>query len=226
MTESFQDMKVEKILFDIPSTLSSKKKMFSSVLQNHPDLSKVCYIPGFQINESISGIDILGTSKVPTRKKDDYCQIELKTERPNDSSQKLCFLQKPFKEVPKNKEVFKLDEACMHHRELYPITFPESRKTVFPLHKSNESGFNLLTIEATTKKQSSFECPTDSQTGGKVVVCYPMAVQSIVVVPSSCVNPLESIQGYKPGVVLITVLLHVLSNEVEKEQAVQIISDE
>lgn len=341
MPESLKD--IEKVLLDIPSTLFSKKKMISTVLQKHPDISKICYIPGFQITESLSGnniLDIVNSScismlailqSIKDTKKDvsvtlitentqvhnkvacqrinllgaelwgqvrsilrehesldirlvdchpsinvatefivqvlynestnkygellyddgkvftnylyqvafdqqlpkyrqgtidDFCQIELKTERQHDSSQKVCFLQEPIKEVPKNKVALVLAEACMHNKELYPITLPESRTTLFPQQENNESGFHLLTMEATAKIQPSFGCMTDSQTKGKVVVVYPMVVKTTVVVPSSCVYPLESLKGYRPGVVLITVLLHALSQEVEKEQFVQIITDE
>ncbi|CAG2200670.1 unnamed protein product [Mytilus edulis] len=338
MSESLKD--IEKVLLDIPSTLSSRKKKICTVLQNHPDISKNLLYSGFQITESLSGnniLDIVNSSCIPmlailqsikdtkrdvsvtlitentqvhnkvacqrinlleaelwgqvrsilrehesldirlidchpsvnvaiefivqilgdesTNKYgkllyddgkvftnylyqvafdqqlpkyrqgtiDDFCQIELKTERQNDSSQKV---QEPIKEVPKNKVALVLAEACMHNKELYPITLPESRTTLCPQQECNESGFNLLAIEATAKIQPSFGCMTDSQTRGTAVVCYPMAVKTTVVVPSSCVYPLESLQGYKPGVVLITVLLHALSHNVEKEQSVQTITHE
>ncbi|CAC5426739.1 Narbonolide/10-deoxymethynolide synthase PikA1, modules 1 and 2 [Mytilus coruscus] len=164
---------------------------------------------------------------------DDYCNVAIKTEIANDIKQTFCVLQNDPQEMSKNHISLSLDEVSLHSKCLYPVTLTcvSHDQTVFAFKGTHCSEYDLLSCEstATIHELNGLTPITKSNTGpnndDKVVVCFPMRVQSTVEVPLTTVYPLQQLPGYKPGVIFASVLMHSLVHHVQKGHHAHILCD-
>ncbi|XP_069131978.1 phenolphthiocerol/phthiocerol polyketide synthase subunit C-like [Argopecten irradians] len=138
---------------------------------------------------------------------DEGFELQLKSKHPDDVRDTFYIIQEA-KNNDSNDLSLTLASVVLHDPDVYPLTLQSAESNVPLWIEDNEDGFDVLTFEA-------LGYPNDKKQD-LVVACYPMSVQSKVVVPKDCTCKVGDISGYKPGLIQLAAIMWQLKENVKK----------
>lgn len=163
--------------------------------------------------------------KIPKIKSmDKYCVAEYRSRLPSDLTDTFYSLQEMDSDLIGPSALIQLNKACLHSKLLYPLTFENAVEALNVWPQDQTDGYGVLTFEVTgtrIDKKLKSDKPTK-----EVVACYPLKVQSTVMVPKSCVVNISDLPNYSPGMLCTTALLWELVEKLPSKRSYLILTDD
>ncbi|KAL3871081.1 hypothetical protein ACJMK2_039101 [Sinanodonta woodiana] len=118
-----------------------------------------------------------------------------------------------------------LEEICLHDPILYSLTEEQDTDFTELWTEKEKCKYQVVALEAVGYEAVSDQKDSFSQ-GRRIVVCYPLIAGTHVNVPRYATCPMESLRGYRPGLITFATILWELAKERKKNFDILVIIEE